>query len=201
MDQPTPPSGQPAPDAHWITDPALTARLNTATLTLLDLLELQLNDGPVFSEALAENGEHVCELAELDPLWAPVIEADTVRLVAEAAGLPSTSAFSPAVPRIVAAIDRQPLDVQRALVQRASARHVVQDTAIPNARFIAAVAQLPVRPLRNAPPGAREHTALPWSAEEARARSTQPRPGTVSHGPVAPMSPQQINPLRPGPHR
>ncbi|MCC9707121.1 hypothetical protein E4N62_18695 [Streptomyces sp. MNU76] len=175
---PVPATGLLSACSHWAADRALVERLHTATMTLLDLLDLQLDDRPVFSEALAGGGEHVCELSDLDPSWAPAIEADAVRLVTEAAGLPAASVFSPAVPYMIAAIDRQPLDVQRALIQRASARHVIQGTAIPNARFIAAIAQVPVRPPRYAPPHMSDHRYVRWSVEDARARTTRPQPAT-----------------------
>ncbi|MFE2426889.1 hypothetical protein ACFXJ5_09070 [Streptomyces sp. NPDC059373] len=174
---PTPMTGPSGASAHWTADPALIERLFTATLTLLDLLDIQLGDHPVFSQALEGGGEHVCELADLDPSWAPVIETDAVRLVAGAAGLPAASAFSPAMPHMIAAIDRQPPDVQRALVQRASAHHVGQGTTIPNAQFIGAVAQRPVRPPRYAQPSRSDLTAA-WSVEDARARTTAPQAAT-----------------------
>ncbi|TQE34192.1 hypothetical protein Sipo8835_15700 [Streptomyces ipomoeae] len=173
---PVPATGPLSANSHWAADRALVERLHTATLTLLDLLSLQLDDRPVFSEALAGGGEHVCELSDLAPSWAPAIEADAVRLVAEAAGLPAASVFSPAMPHMIAAIDRQPLDVQRALIQRASARHVIQGTAIPNAGFIAAIAQVPVRPPRYAPPTMSDRRYVRWSVEDAR--TTRPQPAT-----------------------
>ncbi|MEW2403492.1 hypothetical protein [Streptomyces sp. NPDC046862] len=81
------------------------------------------------------------------------------------------------MPHMIAAIDRQPLDVQRALVQRASARHVIQGITIPNARFIAAIAQVPVRPPRYAP-STSDRRSVRWSVEDARARTTRPQHAT-----------------------
>ncbi|MFI5525252.1 hypothetical protein [Streptomyces platensis] len=57
--------------------------------------DLELN----FSDALVDGGEVVCELNELRPSWAPLLEADALRVVADTASLRTASQFSPATPR------------------------------------------------------------------------------------------------------
>ncbi|MFF7702808.1 hypothetical protein [Streptomyces lydicus] len=84
----------------WAMDDGLSHRLRAAVYALLDspphlmdALEL------IFSGALVGGGEVVCELNELPPSWAPLIEADALRVVADTAGLRTPSLFSPATPR------------------------------------------------------------------------------------------------------
>jgi hypothetical protein len=173
---PVPATGPLSANSHWAADRALVERLHTATLTLLHLLDLQLDDHPVFSEALAGGSEHVCELSDLDPSWAPAIEADAVRLVTEAAGLPTASVFSPAMPHMIAAIDRQPLDVQRALAPQPVTSSRAPPSQTPGSS--AAIAQVPVRPPRYAPPSMSDRRYVRWSVDDTRARTTRPQPAT-----------------------
>ncbi|MER7050592.1 hypothetical protein [Streptomyces jumonjinensis] len=123
----TPPTGRPPipyQPVAWATDPELTKRLRRATQTLLDSLPTVMEDGLGFSDALHGGAQHVCDAAELDYAWAPMIEAEAVRAVTDAFGNPSPALFTPGLSRIVQRIDALPLDEQQGLVQRAADRYV-----------------------------------------------------------------------------
>jgi hypothetical protein len=125
----------------WMTDAAHTQRLFTAMLTLFKALEGRLNDKRTFSGALQGGGLHACQATNLDPSWAPVIEGETARLIAQAGGLHAFTLFSPAFPLMIAAVDRQSLAVQHALVKRALLMCCGEDATVPHPRFVAALAR------------------------------------------------------------
>lgn len=118
------------------TDTEVMARLNNATLALLDVLVHRFDDELVFSEALCGGGEFMCELAGLDESFGPLVEAEAARVVAEAAGLPPAGLFSPSMPAYLATIDALPLQRQAHLVREAADRHAGA-TAPPNPRTVA----------------------------------------------------------------
>jgi hypothetical protein len=85
-----------------------------------------VEDDYPFSASLEGGGLHTCEQHGLDFAWAPLIETETARLVAEAATDVSPGLFAPELPALVTAIDAQPLHVQQALIRKAAARHVAR---------------------------------------------------------------------------
>ncbi|MEU8782622.1 hypothetical protein [Streptomyces sp. NPDC048637] len=97
-----------------------------------------------------------------------MIESDALRLVVDAAGLRTSSTFSPGIPRMIATLDAQPLEVQQALIERAAERFTGRDETIPNSHFIATCSR---SPNRNAGTGQA-------SAVNAAGRTTTPRPST-----------------------
>ncbi|ANW19620.1 hypothetical protein I3J09_16250 [Streptomyces clavuligerus] len=122
----TPPTGGPPTPYQpvaWATDPELTGRLRRATQTILDSLSTVIDAGEPFSTALHGGAEHVCDAAELDYSWAPMVEAEAVRAVTNAFGNPDQALFISGLSRIVQHIDALPLDEQQRLVQRAADRY------------------------------------------------------------------------------
>ncbi|MFH8586021.1 hypothetical protein ACH4GP_16665 [Streptomyces celluloflavus] len=168
-----------APDSHtsrtpdsgpWAGNDELGHRLRAAVQNLLDSLPLLMEDLELnFSDALVGGGEVVCDLSELHPSWAPLIEADALRLVADTAGLRTPSLFSLATPRMIAAVDAQPPEVQQALVERVAERFADHDEHVPNPRSLGAVSR---SPLQTAPATPITPTSPPAST---------PRPGEDSH--------------------
>ncbi|MCX4751240.1 hypothetical protein OG455_38045 [Kitasatospora sp. NBC_01287] len=134
------------PPAVWASDAALTTQLHDATLTLLDLLVHRFDDELVFSEALVGGGEAVCSFSDLDESFAPIIEAEAARLVAEAAGLPPGGLFAPALPAYLAEIDALPLRRQANLVLTAADYYAVAPAPAPHPRIAAFYARSTVRP-------------------------------------------------------
>ncbi|MEU9122837.1 hypothetical protein AB0C96_23735 [Streptomyces sp. NPDC048506] len=67
------------------------------------------------------------------------MEANTLRLVANTAGLRTPSLFSLATPRLIRAVDAQPLEAQQAIVERDAERFANPDEHVPNPRSLAAV--------------------------------------------------------------
>jgi len=165
---PTPMTGLSGASAHWMADPALIERLFTATLTLLDLLDIQLGDHRVFSQALEGCGEHVCELADLDASWAPVIETDAVRLVAGAAGLPAASAFSPAMPHVIAAVAQRPVRPPRYAQPNRS--DLTAAWSVEDARARTTTPQAATQPDRTATALGQQHTSPPTPPRSAPLR-------------------------------
>ncbi|MFE7318245.1 hypothetical protein ACFU7T_34880 [Streptomyces sp. NPDC057555] len=152
-------------------DDVLGHRLRSAVQALLDSLPLLMDDMELnFSDALVGGGEVICELTELNASWAPLIEADALRFVTDTPGLRTPSLFSPATPRMIAAIDAQPPEVQHALVERAAKRFADHDEHTPNPRSLAAVSRSPHRPEG---PG-------PATPTEASPPASTPRPSEAS---------------------
>ncbi|MGW1281739.1 hypothetical protein ACWD4V_32905 [Streptomyces tsukubensis] len=146
MDIPTPPSGGPPipfQPVAWATDPELTERLRRATQTLLDSLPTVMEDGLPFSDALHGGAQHVCDAAELDYAWAPMIEAETVRVVTREAGHGEPALFTPELARAVERIESLPLDYQQRFVQRVADRYADPDR--PSQRSVVATAVSPAR--------------------------------------------------------
>ncbi len=110
---------KPTVNSPWTTDASLMAQLSNATLVLLDVLVHRFDDELVFSEALSGGGEVMCEMEGLDESFAPLVEAEVARLVAEAAGLPPAGLFSPAMPSYLTEIDALPVRLQADLVLKA----------------------------------------------------------------------------------
>ncbi|MGV9312083.1 hypothetical protein ACWDR0_07795 [Streptomyces sp. NPDC003691] len=125
----------------WATDPELTERLRRATQALLDSLPTVMEDGLHFSEALHGGAQHVCDTAELDYAWAPMIEAETIRAVTREAGHGELTLFTPDLSRAVERIEFLPLDYQQRLVQRVADRYA--DPARTPGRSVVATAVSP----------------------------------------------------------
>ncbi|MGW1279319.1 hypothetical protein ACWD4V_20555 [Streptomyces tsukubensis] len=147
MDTPSPPSGGPPipyQPVAWATDPELTGRLRRATQALLDSLPTVMEDGLGFSDALHGGAQHVCDAAELDYAWAPMIEAEAVRAVTREAGHGELALFTPELSRAVERIESLPLDYQQRLVQRVADRY-----ADPGPRPLRSVVATAVSPARD----------------------------------------------------
>jgi hypothetical protein len=82
-----------------------------------------LEDDYPFSTSLEGGGFYTCEHTGLDFAWAPLVEAETARLVAQAATDVSPGLFAPELPALITAIDAQPVHVQQALIRKAATRH------------------------------------------------------------------------------
>lgn len=96
-----------------------------------------------FSNALVGGGEVVCDIAELAPSWAPLIESDVLGLVIDTAGHRPSSMFSPALPHMITKIDTQPHEVQQTLIAQAADRFAGHNDAVANSYFIAAIPRSP----------------------------------------------------------
>ncbi|SEC12955.1 hypothetical protein SAMN05428943_1088 [Streptomyces sp. 2314.4] len=141
-----PPNDGPTETAgtgRWATDHDLTRRLRAATQSLLDCLPMVMEHGWAFSDSLQGGGKQACELDELHPSWAPLIESEALRLAADVAGLHTASMFASSMPRLIAEIDAQPLEVQQALVERAAERLGRANERLPAPRAFAAVSRSP----------------------------------------------------------
>ncbi|WUH90394.1 hypothetical protein OG900_09950 [Streptomyces sp. NBC_00433] len=120
------PTAAPADSTRWIHDPALAHQLSAAVASLLESVQLILKDDYPFSASLEGGGFYTCEQTGLDLAWAPLIETETARLVAEAATDVSPGLFAPELPALIGAIDAQPVPVQQALIRKATARHLAR---------------------------------------------------------------------------
>lgn len=135
-DGPTTPGSheEPAPTApladstRWILDPGLAQKLSAAVEFLLESIQLRLEDDYPFSASLEGGGFYTCDHTGLDLTWAPLIEAETARLVAEAATATLPGLFAPELPALITAIDAQPVHVQQALIRKAAARRLAHPT-------------------------------------------------------------------------
>ncbi|MCL2728393.1 MAG: hypothetical protein FWE15_00035 [Actinomycetia bacterium] len=85
-----------------------------------------LEDDYPFSASLEGGGFYTCEQTGLAFAWAPLIETETARLVAEAATDISPGLFAPELPALISAIDALPMPVQQALIRKAAARHLAR---------------------------------------------------------------------------
>ncbi|MER6913364.1 hypothetical protein ABT354_16985 [Streptomyces sp. NPDC000594] len=127
----------------WVTDPELTKRLRHATQTLLDSLPTVMEDGLPFTDALHGGAQHICDTAELDYAWAPMIEAEAVRAVTREAGHGEPALFTPELSRAVERIESLPLAYQQRLVQRVADRYA--DPGRTSVRSVVATAVSPAR--------------------------------------------------------
>ncbi|MFF2025055.1 hypothetical protein ACFVW2_25015 [Streptomyces sp. NPDC058171] len=127
----------------WATDPELTGRLRRATQTLLDSLPTVMEDGLPFTDALHGGAQHVCDAAELDYAWAPMIEAEAVRAVTREAGHSELALFTADLPRAVERVESLPLTDQQRLVQRVADRYAEPDRNPP--RSVVATTASPAR--------------------------------------------------------
>ncbi|WP_433892550.1 hypothetical protein [Streptomyces sp. CA-111067] len=131
------PTAAPADSTRWIHDPALAQKLSAAVEFLLESVQLMLEDDYPFSASLEGGGFYTCEQTGLDFAWAPLIETETARLVAEAATEVSPGLFAPELPALITAIDALPMPVQQALIRKAAGRHLARP-AVPTGGQITA---------------------------------------------------------------
>ncbi|WP_225847296.1 hypothetical protein [Streptomyces sp. HPF1205] len=122
------PAAVPAESTRWLRDPALARKLHEAVDLLLDSMADMLDDDFPFSASLEGGGFFTCEHTGLDFAWAPLVEAETARLVAEAATSLPPGLFAPELPALITAIDAKPVHVQQALIRKAAARHLAPPT-------------------------------------------------------------------------
>jgi hypothetical protein len=101
-------------------------KLTGAVEFLLEMVQLMLEDDYPFSASLEGGGFYTCEQTGLDLAWAPLIETETARLVAEAATTVSPGLFAPELPALITAIDTLPTHIQKALIRKAADRHLAR---------------------------------------------------------------------------
>jgi hypothetical protein len=131
------PTAAPADSTRWTQEPALAHQLSSAVGFLLESAQLILEDDYPFSASLEGGGFYTCEQHGLDFAWAPLIETETARLVAEAATDVFPGLFAPELPALISAIDALPMPVQQALIRKAAAHHQARP-AVPLAGQITA---------------------------------------------------------------
>lgn len=124
------PAAVPAESTRWLREPGLAGKLHEAVDLLLDSMADMLDDDFPFSASLEGGGFFTCEHTGLDFAWAPLVEAETARLVAQAATSTPPGLFAPELPALITAIDAQPAHVQQALIRKAATRHLARP-AIP----------------------------------------------------------------------
>jgi hypothetical protein len=131
------PAAAPAESIRWLRDPGLARKLHEAVGLLLHSMADMLDDAYPFSASLEGGGLFACEHKGLDFAWAPLVEAETARLVAEVTTSTSPGLFAPELPALITAIDAQPEHVQQALIRQAAARHLTR-SAVPKPSQITA---------------------------------------------------------------
>lgn len=131
------PIASPSETARWLHDPALAHRLHSAVGLLLDSMSDVLDDDFPLSASLEGGGFYACDHTDLDLAWAPLVEAETARLIAHTASRTPLGLFAPELPALISAIEAQPVHVQQALIRDAAARHLAH-SAIPTPGQIAA---------------------------------------------------------------
>ncbi|AJT62488.1 hypothetical protein T261_0799 [Streptomyces lydicus] len=138
----TGPAPLPGPNGFWLTDPAFRARMHTATLTMLDLVEGVMDFDMTLTEALQGVREEVPFMLGIPDEYGVLVEAEAAAQIVKTAGLTAGSPFGPTLGKALARIEQRPVEEQQHLVQTAAHRYAI--TAPPRTRPAPAVA--PPRP-------------------------------------------------------
>ncbi|MDH6111354.1 hypothetical protein P3T36_003377 [Kitasatospora sp. MAP12-15] len=105
-----------------VTSPLSSVVLRDAARELLDLIWESVFEDDVdrLSEAVIGGGDFICQTRRLPESAAPLIEAEAIGLTLNAAGLHPRGPSDPRWPAMVATLDVEPLEEQRALVRLAA---------------------------------------------------------------------------------
>ncbi|MFM9571828.1 hypothetical protein ACKI1I_17195 [Streptomyces turgidiscabies] len=136
-----------APQGPWLTDPHLRARLQCATLTMLDLIEDVMDDDFTLTEAIDGFCHHAADLLNIPAEYGILVEAEAAAQIVQAAGLPAGSPFGPSIAQGLAHIETRPIDDQQHLVRVAARRYA---NTMPSRRRTR-IRQVPAAPLVQPP--------------------------------------------------
>lgn len=136
----------PGPQGPWLADPDFSARLHSATLTLLDLVEDVMQDDFTLTEAIDGFRYHAADLLNIPDQYGILVEAEAAAQIVQAAGLPAGPLFGPSNAQGLARIETLPIEDQQTLVRTAARRYA---TTAPSHRPAPHVpAAPPVQPAR-----------------------------------------------------
>ncbi|MFD8847601.1 hypothetical protein [Streptomyces sp. NPDC059604] len=108
-----------------MTDPDFRARLHSATLTLLDIVEEGLDDGIPLTEILDGARDHAEHMLGVPSSYGILVEAEAAAQIVQAAGLDAGSPFGLAVAQGLAGIGQLPVGQQQQLVRAAARRYAI----------------------------------------------------------------------------
>ncbi|GGZ79979.1 hypothetical protein [Streptomyces bluensis] len=132
----------PGPQGPWLADPDFSARLHSATLTLLDLVEDVMHDDFTMTEAIDGFRYHAADLLNIPDQYGILVEAEAAAQIVQAAGLPAGPLFGPTIAQCLARIETLSIEDQEKLVRAAARRYA---TTTPSRRP-ARTRQVPAAP-------------------------------------------------------
>ncbi|MEU9398015.1 hypothetical protein AB0D86_49630 [Streptomyces sp. NPDC048324] len=138
----------PGPQGPWLTDPDFSARLHSAALTLLDLVEDVMHDDFTLTEAIDGFRYHAADLLNILDQYGILVEAEAAAQIVQAAGLPVGPHFGPTIAQGLARIEALPIEDQENLVRAAARRHTTTALSRRPARTRQVPAAPPVQPPR-----------------------------------------------------
>ncbi|MFI6808208.1 hypothetical protein ACIBO6_24875 [Streptomyces luteogriseus] len=115
----------PGPQGPWLTDPDFRARLRSATLTMLDLVENVMEDDFTLTEAIDGFRYHAAELLNIPAEYGILVEAEAAAQIVQAAGLPAGSPFGISIAQGLARIQTLSVEDQQNLVRAAARRYAI----------------------------------------------------------------------------
>ncbi|ULR53931.1 hypothetical protein [Streptomyces deccanensis] len=115
----------PGPQGPWLTDPDFRARLRSATLTMLDLVENVMEDDFTLTESIDGFRYHAAELLNIPAEYGVLVEAEAAAQIVEAAGLPAGSPFGLSIAQGLACIQALSIEDQQNLVRAAARRYAI----------------------------------------------------------------------------
>ncbi|KUO15195.1 hypothetical protein [Streptomyces dysideae] len=130
------------PQGPWLTDPDFSARLHSATLTLLDLVEDVMHDDFTLTEAIDGFRYHAADLLNIPDQYGILVEADAAAQIVQAAGKPAGPLFGPTIAQGLARIETLPIEDQENLVRAAARRYATTEPS----RRPARTRQVPTAP-------------------------------------------------------
>jgi hypothetical protein len=119
------PPPQPGPRGFWLTDPDFRARLHSATLTLLDIVEDCMNDDIPLTEVLNGARFHAEHMLGIPVEYGVLVEAEAAAQIAQAAGLVAGSPFGDAIGQALTGLEQRPVEEQQQLVRAAARRYAI----------------------------------------------------------------------------
>ncbi|MFF6783837.1 hypothetical protein [Streptomyces sp. NPDC012510] len=136
----------PGPQGPWLADPDFSARLHSATLTLLDLVEDVMHDDFTLTEVIDGFRYHAASLLNIPDQYGILVEAEAAAQIIQAAGLPTGPLFAPSNAQGLARIETLPIEDQQTLIRTAARRYATTAPSPRPARHVPAAP--PVQPPR-----------------------------------------------------
>ncbi|WP_416986665.1 hypothetical protein [Streptomyces sp. T028] len=138
----------PGPQGPWLADPEFSARLHSATLTLLDLVEDVMNDDFTLTEAIDGFRYHAADLLNIPDQYGILVEAEAAAQILQAADMPVGPFFGPSIALSLARIETWPIEHQQHLVRAAARRYAATVLSHRPSRTRHVPAAPPVQPPR-----------------------------------------------------